>query len=167
MTTRLVPVVVVSLVAACAAAPQPDSQAAPGIARTWAAKLEACGAGAADSQSRLQTLVDAIVAQYDARALFWPTTSQTPAIGQAEVRKYFEPLCKTYSSISNMERKFSNDSEVVYGDTAVAVGVITTTGIRDGKPATLTTRYSFTARKSEGRWMIIQHHSSLLPAAPR
>jgi len=167
MQARLVPVVVASLVAACAATPKPASEFAPGIARTLLGKLEACGAGAADSQSGLQTLVDAIVAQYDPRALFWPTTSRIPAIGQAEVRKYFEPLCKNYSAFTSWDRKFFDDSEVVYGDAAVAVGVIATSGIRDGKPAAITTRYSFTARKSDGKWLIIQHHSSLLPAAPR
>jgi hypothetical protein len=99
--------------------------------------------------------VDAIVAQYDARALFWPTNSRTPAVGQAEVRKYFERLCKSYSAITSWDRTFFDDSEVVYGDTAVAVGVIASSGIRDGKPVSIATRYFFTARRSEGTWLII------------
>jgi hypothetical protein len=39
--------------------------------------------------------------------------------------------------------------------------------MRDGKPATIAARFSFVYRQRDGRWMIVDHHSSAVPAPPQ
>jgi len=55
----------------------------------------------------------------------------------------------------------------VYGDTAVNTGYYTFSYVKDGETKTLPARYSFTFVKEGGNWMIVDHHSSAMPAAPR
>ena len=55
----------------------------------------------------------------------------------------------------------------VYGDTAVNTGYYTFSYVKDGEARTLPARYSFTFVKDGGNWMIVDHHSSAMPAPPR
>jgi hypothetical protein len=55
----------------------------------------------------------------------------------------------------------------VYGDTAIKGGTYTFTSVREGKPTTTPARYSFVYRNRDGRWLIVDHHSSALPAPPQ
>ena len=52
----------------------------------------------------------------------------------------------------------------VYGDTAVNAGTYDFTIFPEGKSRTVPARYSFTYRKKDGQWVIVEHHSSLKPA---
>ena len=61
-----------------------------------------------------------------------------------------------------------NDSRVrVLGDVAVNTGYYTFTAMRNGQPDPRPARFSFTYRLRDGRWLIVDHHSSSVPAAPR
>jgi hypothetical protein len=55
----------------------------------------------------------------------------------------------------------------VYGDAAVNTGYYTFSYSKDGEVKTLPARYSFTYIKSVERWLIVDHHSSAMPAAPK
>jgi hypothetical protein len=57
----------------------------------------------------------------------------------------------------------------VYGDTAINSGTYTllSVAVRDGKPINIAARFSFVYRSRDGRWVIIDHHSSVMPAPPR
>ena len=55
----------------------------------------------------------------------------------------------------------------VYGSTAVNTGYYTFSYIKDGETKTLPARYSFTFVKEGEHWMIVDHHSSAMPALPR
>ena len=55
----------------------------------------------------------------------------------------------------------------VYGTTAVNTGYYTFSYVKDGEPKTLPARYSFTLIKDGDNWMIVDHHSSAMPAPPR
>ena len=52
----------------------------------------------------------------------------------------------------------------VMGDVAINSGTYTFTGVRDGQPTTTPARFTFVFRKREGRWQIVDHHSSAVPA---
>ena len=54
----------------------------------------------------------------------------------------------------------------VYGNTAINRGYYTFSYAKDGETKTIPARYSFTYVKDGDRWMIADHHSSALPAAP-
>jgi hypothetical protein len=62
--------------------------------------------------------------------------------------------------------QFGDQAIRVYGDTAVNSGTYTWSFTRDGVPRSLPARYSFTYVRQAGRWMIVDHHSSVLPEAP-
>ena len=55
----------------------------------------------------------------------------------------------------------------VYGATAVNSGYYTFSFTKDGEAKTLPARYSFTYVKSGDRWLIVDHHSSAMPPAPK
>ena len=56
----------------------------------------------------------------------------------------------------------------VYGDTAINSGTyaLLNVAVRDGKPVTIAARFSFVYRNRNGRWVIVDHHSSRVPAPP-
>ena len=55
----------------------------------------------------------------------------------------------------------------VYGDTAVNTGYYTFSYEKDGQTQTLPARYSFTLVNDDGKWLIVDHHSSAMPAPPK
>ena len=54
-----------------------------------------------------------------------------------------------------------------WGDTAASTGSYTFTDVRDGQTVRRPARFSFVYRRQNGRWLIVDHHSSSVPAAPR
>jgi hypothetical protein len=55
----------------------------------------------------------------------------------------------------------------VWGDTAASTGSYTFTDMRDGQTVRRPARFSLVFHRQNGRWMIVDHHSSSVPAAPR
>ena len=53
-----------------------------------------------------------------------------------------------------------------YGNSAINTGYYTFSYVKDGEAKTIPARYSFTYVKNGDRWMIADHHSSAIPAAP-
>lgn len=54
----------------------------------------------------------------------------------------------------------------VYGDTALNSGYYTSSDVKDGETKSLPARYSFTFAKSDKGCVIVDHHSSAVPAPP-
>ena len=63
--------------------------------------------------------------------------------------------------------KFGDQLIRVYGNTAVNTGYYTFSFLKDGKTESLPARYSFTFVKDGDKWLIVDHHSSAMPAPPR
>ena len=56
------------------------------------------------------------------------------------------------------------DSRVrVLGNVAVNTGYYTFTAMRNGQPDPRPARFSFTYRLRDGKWLIVDHHSSSVP----
>lgn len=108
--------------------------------------------------------VDRILALYDREAVLWPTTSRNIANSSQSIRQYFEGVC---SSPTPPKVAVTEQTVRVYGDMAINSGTYTITVVRDGKPTPIPARFSFTYRNSGGQWLILDHHSSLMPAPPR
>ena len=142
------------LLAGCGTLPIAQTAPEPSIAQSWSKALNQCD-------------VDALMALYHPSALFWPTTSRSLATKPDEVRRYYDAACKMLMSIG-FKGAVASESVHVYGDTLVSAGL--STGVfrdREGNDQTASIRFSFTARKTDGTWLIIEHHSSNLPAVPR
>jgi hypothetical protein len=55
----------------------------------------------------------------------------------------------------------------IYGDIAINSGTYSFNNVRDGKPVTTAARFSFVYRNRDGRWVIVDHHSSAVPTPPQ
>jgi uncharacterized protein (TIGR02246 family) len=102
-----------------------------------------------------------VVALYDPEAVLWGTRSSTLRDTPATVRDYFKILQTVPSSYKVV---LGEQRLRIYGDIAINTGTYTFSEDRDGTPITRPARFSFVYRNRDGRWLIIDHHSSAAPA---
>jgi len=108
-----------------------------------------------------------VVGLYAPEAVLWGTTSPALRDNPATVRDYFNFLRTAppyYKGVLGEQRIR------VYGDLAINTGTYTFIGpARDaaGKPISRPARFSFVYRNRDGRWLIVDHHSSAVPLPPK
>ena len=102
-----------------------------------------------------------VIALYDSEAVLWGTRSSTLRDAPATVRDYFKILQTVPSSYKVV---LGEQRIRIYGDIAINTGTYTFSEDRDGKPITRPARFSFVYRNRDGRWLIVDHHSSAVPA---
>jgi uncharacterized protein (TIGR02246 family) len=105
-----------------------------------------------------------VVVLYDPEAVLWGTRSPTLRDNPATVREYFNILRTvppSYKAVIGEQRIR------VYGDTAINSGLYTFSEDREGKSISRPARFSFVYRNRDGRWLIVDHHSSVVPAPPQ
>jgi len=141
-------VVLLSLAAAAWAGPKEDVAAA---ASTWARAL-----GEDDPEK--------VLPLYSNDAVLWGTLSPTVRADRAALREYFVTAFKV---LPGLKVAFGEQLIRVYGGTAVNSGYYTFSYVKDGEAKSLPARYSFTYVKSGEHWLIVDHHSSAMPAAPK
>ena len=104
--------------------------------------------------------IDRVIALYDSDAVLWGTRSPTLRDNPNTVRDYFNVLRTvppSYKAVLGEQRIR------IYGDIAINTGTYTFSEVRDGKEIVRPARFSFVYRNRNGRWMIIDHHSSAVP----
>lgn len=97
---------------------------------------------------------------YDRDAVFWGTTSATIRRTPSEIFEYFKDAAKhpeARVAITDQHIRFS-------GDMAFSSGSYLFTDVRDSKQVENPSRFTFVFRMREGRWAIVHHHSSRVPA---
>lgn len=101
-----------------------------------------------------------IVDLYTNDALLLATLANEPITNQKERTKYFENLT------AKPELKVTVNKEIIRvldEDDATVSGVYTFS-FKDGdKTVSIAARYSFVFDKIDGKWMIVEHHSSQMP----
>lgn len=102
-----------------------------------------------------------ILARYAPDAVFWGTGSATLRATPEEIADYF----KTAPAQPNGRVEFGDFKVRVWGDVAVSTGGYTFTDVRDGQTIRRPARFSFVFRRVNGQWLIVDHHSSAVPAA--
>ena len=107
---------------------------------------------------------DKVVLLYAADGVLWGTLSPTVRADRAALRDYFVTAFKV---LPGLKVTFGDQLIRVYGGTAVNTGYYTFSYVKDGETKTLPARYSFTFVKDSENWMIVDHHSSAMPAPPR
>jgi len=105
--------------------------------------------------------LERILAVYDAEAVLWGTVSPTLRDSPAAIREYFTPG----ASRPNLKVALGEQRVRVYGNIAINTGYYTFSDIRDGQPVTTPARFSFVYRQRDGPWLILDHHSSRVPAS--
>jgi uncharacterized protein (TIGR02246 family) len=102
-----------------------------------------------------------ILGLYAEDGVLWGTISTTIRNDRAGLEDYFVNACK---KLPKLTVEFKDPLIRVYGDdTAVNSGSYIFTYEKDGQPVSLPARYSFTLVKKDGRWLIVDHHSSAMP----
>ncbi len=146
-------IVVVALLIGCATTGGGDSAAKEQVAAATRAWIDAMGS---HDQER-------VLALYDAEAVLWGTTSPTIRDNPAAIREYFDFLRNVppyYKGVLGEQRIR------VHGDMAINTGTYTFIGPAldaAGKPISRPARFSFVYRYRDGRWLIVDHHSSAVP----
>lgn len=107
---------------------------------------------------------DKVLPLYSDDAVLWGTLSPTVRSDRAALRDYFVTAFKV---LPGLKVTFGDELIRVYGDTAVNTGYYTFSYVKDGETKSLPARYSFTFVKNGDHWLIVDHHSSTMPPAPR
>ena len=140
-------IVLLSLAPVASADPKEDVAAAS----TWARAL-----GEDDP--------DKVLPLYSDDAVLWGTLSPTLRSDRAALRDYFVTAFKV---LPGLKVTFGDQLIRVYGGTAVNTGYYTFSYVKDGEAKSLPARYSFTYVKIGNSWLIVDHHSSAMPSAPK
>src|ERR1700757_2571504 len=127
-------------------------------------KADVAAATLAWGQALGQDDPEKVLPFYSNDAVLWGTLSPTLRSDPAALRDYFVTAFKV---LPGLKVTFGDQLIRVYGDTAVNTGYYTFSYVKDGEARTLPARYSFTFVKEGGNWMIVDHHSSAMPAPPR
>ena len=127
-------------------------------------KDEVAGAAASWAQALGQDEPDKVLPLYADDAVLWGTLSPALRADRAALRDYFVTAFKV---LPGLKVSFGEQRIRVYGGTAVNTGYYTFSYVKDGETKTLPARYSFSYIKSGDHWLIVDHHSSAMPPAPK
>jgi uncharacterized protein (TIGR02246 family) len=107
---------------------------------------------------------DKVLPLYSDDAVLWGTLSPTVRADRAALRDYF---VAAFKALPGLKVAFGDQLIRVYGGAAVNTGYYTFSYVKDGEAKSLPARYSFTYVKSGENWLIVDHHSSAMPPAPK
>lgn len=99
-----------------------------------------------------------ITALYDKNAILYATFSNV-VDSPAGLLNYFTKLTKH----KNLKVKFIKQTIRVYGDAAINSGLYEFSFTERGKTVTIPGRYTFVYHETPTGWVIIDHHSSVMP----
>jgi len=106
---------------------------------------------------------DRVLALYDKEAVLWGTLSPKRRDTPELIRDYF---VTAFGALPGHKVSFGDQLIRVYGNTAINTGYYTFSYTKNGEAKTLPARYSMVFLKRDGQWMIVDHHSSAMPAPP-
>lgn len=100
-----------------------------------------------------------LLSLYADDAVMWGTLSGVRRDNPVTIRDYFEHVF----SFTGRKVSFHNPLIRIYGDTSVNTGTYTFTWKKGGQIISIAARYSLTYVRSNRDWLIVDHHSSLMP----
>ncbi len=104
-----------------------------------------------------------ISALYAPDAILWGTVSKTIRTTPEEILEYFEESSAKRPNL----RMFLGEYHVrLFGNIATNSGYYTSRNPVDGQEVVIPMRFTFTYRREDDRWMIVNHHSSRFASAP-
>ena len=128
------------------APPAVEQPEPPAVAEQWAAAL---------SKGDL----DALMSLYDKDALMWGTSASRMRKGSSAIREYYAQLLMAFPGI---RVSLAETSARVYGDAGVNSGSYTLRReAKDGRVNVTAARFSMVYVRRGGKWLIVDHHSSL------
>lgn len=100
-----------------------------------------------------------ILALYEPDAVLVGTTAKKAVAGTAAIGAYFRQAAGDATARVALGEHMAR----VYGDMAIDTGLYNFFQVRDGKATLVPARYTFVYRKRDGKWRIVEHHSSRVP----
>ena len=100
-----------------------------------------------------------IAATYAPDAVFWGTTAKAISPTPESIAAYFA----SSPSRPTVRVKLGEHYIRVHGDTAINSGNYTFSELRDGQSVLTPARFTFVFHRREGKWLIVDHHSSRMP----
>ncbi|NKE60093.1 SgcJ/EcaC family oxidoreductase [Lentzea sp. PSKA42] len=97
--------------------------------------------------------------RYAPNAVLLPTVSNQVRSTRAEIVDYFEHFLQGKPSGTILDSHIA----VLDADDAIDAGTYRFALTKDGKPSTVDARYTFVYEKIDGKWLIVNHHSSAMP----
>jgi uncharacterized protein (TIGR02246 family) len=97
--------------------------------------------------------------RYAPNAVLLPTVSNQVRSTRAEIVDYFEHFLQNKPSGTILDSHIA----VLNADDAIDAGTYRFALTKDGKPTTVDARYTFVYEKIDGKWLIVNHHSSAMP----
>ncbi len=101
---------------------------------------------------------DKITSLYAEDAVFMPTLSGKIRRNHAETKDYF-----VHFMASQPKAKIHTSHVRIYEKVMINSGLYLFDLIREGQPAEVLVRFTFVYEQRNGQWLIVEHHSSLLP----
>jgi uncharacterized protein (TIGR02246 family) len=99
-----------------------------------------------------------VVKLYAPDAILLPTVSNKVRHNHEEIKDYFVHFLE-----NKPVGKINEQNIRTYGDVAINSGVYTFTLTKQGKPSEVRARYTFVYHRQGDRWLIVEHHSSMMP----
>lgn len=97
--------------------------------------------------------------RYAPNAVLLPTVSNQVRSTRAEIVDYFVKFLQSKPSGTILDSHIA----VLNADDAIDAGTYRFALTQDGKPTTVDARYTFVYEKIDGKWLIVNHHSSAMP----
>src|SRR5262252_10101964 len=131
----------------------------------WAGpKDEVAAAASTWAQALGEDDPEKVLPLYADDAVLWGTLSSSLRADRPALRDYF---VGAFKALPGLKVSFGEQLIRVYGTTAVNTGYYTFSYAKDGEPKTLPARYSLVFVNDGQNWLIVDHHSSAMPAPPR
>ena len=102
-----------------------------------------------------------VAALYAPDAILLSTFNPIPLDTPSGIAGYFRALTQN----PNLKAEIQTEKIVMLGDGAANSGLYTFSFTRDGKEVRVPARFVFVYRRDAGRWLIVSHHSSVVPEA--
>jgi uncharacterized protein (TIGR02246 family) len=131
--------------------------AAPNVRADAVSEVQAATAKWIDAFNRKSTRD--IVALYAKDAVFFGTTSPVLRDSPELVQDYFKAL----PTFGDATISIGDQRVQVFGDVAIHTGYYTRASMQGGTLVRNPARFTFVYARRDGRWQIVNHHSSALP----
>ena len=105
---------------------------------------------------------DNVVKLYDKEGILWGTLSPVIRNNSDVIREYFVK----FATLENIRVDFKNEEIRIFDDFAINTGYYDFSWFENGKKILIPSRYTFTYKKQNGKWLILDHHSSVIPEVP-
>ena len=102
---------------------------------------------------------DKVVACYAVDAILLPTLSAKVRHNHDEIRDYFVQFLS-----KKPNGRITEQNIRIYDNIAINSGLYTFSVTENGVQTDVAARFTFVYRKQENGWLIIEHHSSILPS---